>query len=81
MQAQPATKTELYVRQTARRVATQTANLDQPLRAEQSEPDYIDTDIPPAWRVGDADNRERLKRYMRRLSTALNSEAVVRPYN
>ena len=77
MQAQPVTKTELYARQTIRRIDTQTANLERPLRAEHNEPDYIDTDIPPTWRVGDADNRERLKRYMRRLSTALNSEAVV----
>ena len=77
MQAQPVTKTELYARQTARRVATKTANLERPLHAEHNEPDYIDTDIPPTWRVCDADNRERLKRYMRRLSTALNSEAVV----
>ena len=77
MQAQPATKTELYARQKSRRIATKTANLDHPLRAEHNESDYIDTDIPPTWRVGDADNRERLKRYMRRLSTALNSEAVV----
>ena len=77
MQAQPVTKTELYARQTMRRIDTQTANFERPLRAEHNEPDYIDTDIPPTWRVGDADNRERLKRYMRRLSTALNSEAVV----
>ena len=77
MQAQPVTKTELYARQTIRRIDAQTANLESPLRAEHNEPDYIDTDIPPTWRVGDADNRERLKRYMRRLSTALNSEAVV----
>ena len=76
MQAQPVTKTELYNRQAIRRMDTQTENFERPLSADSDEPDYLDTDIPPRWRVSDRANRERLKDYMRRLNTALNAEPV-----
>ena len=77
MQAKPVTMTELYNRQAIRRVNTQTENFERPLDANHDEPDYLDTDIPPRWRVSDRANRERLKDYMRRLSVALNAEPVV----